>query len=99
MDLPKTQQRNKHVLVIQDYLSKWPWVFLIPDQKTSRIINIVVKEIIPVCGVSEAPLSERGTNLLSYLMKDICRLLGIKKHNTTVHHPSVMGLRRDLTGH
>ena len=92
MDLPKTQQGNKHVLVIQDYLSKWPWVFPIPDQKTVRIVYIVVKEIIPVCGVPEALLSDRGTNLLSYLMKDICQLLEIKKLNTTAYHPQCDGL-------
>ena len=92
MDLPKTQQGNKHVLVIQDYLSKWPWVFPIPDQKTVRIVDIVIKEIIPVCGVPEALLSDRGTNLLSYLMKDICQLLGIKKLDTTAYHPQCDGL-------
>ena len=34
MDLPKTELGNKHVLVFQDFLSKWPLVFPIPDQKT-----------------------------------------------------------------
>ena len=92
MDLPKTQQGNKHVLVIQDYLSKWPWVFPIPDQKTARIVDILVKEIIPVCGVPDALLSDRGANLLSYLMKDICQLLGITKLNTTAYHPQCDGL-------
>ena len=31
MDLPKTEGGNKHVLVIQDFLTKWPWVFPLPD--------------------------------------------------------------------
>ena len=34
-------------------------------------------------GVPEALLSDRGTNLLSHLMKDVCKLLGIRKLNTT----------------
>ena len=57
-----------------------------------RIVDIVIKEIIPVCGVPEALLSDRGTNLLSYLMKDICQLLGIKKLDTTAYHPQCDGL-------
>ncbi len=47
MDLPITEQGNKHVLVFQDFLSKWPMVFPIPDQKTIRIVDILVKEIVP----------------------------------------------------
>ena len=35
MDLPKTTQGNKHVLVFQDLFTKWPMVFAIPDQKAS----------------------------------------------------------------
>ena len=37
MDLPKTENGNKHVVVFQDYLTKWPMVYAIPDQKTHRI--------------------------------------------------------------
>ena len=38
-------------------------------------------------GVPEVLLSDQGTNLLSCLMQDICKLLGIRKLNTTAHHP------------
>ena len=92
MDLPKTERGNKHVLVIQDFLTKWPWVFPLPDQKTLRIVDILVEEVIPMCGVPEALLSDRGTNLLSFLMMDMCRCLGIEKLNTTAYHPQCDGL-------
>ena len=51
-------------------------------------------EIIPVFGVPESLLSERGTNLLSYLMTNVCSLLGIMKLNTTVYHPQCDGLTK-----
>ena len=38
---------------------------------------------LPFCGVPEALLSDRGTNLFCSLMLDICDLLGTKKLNTT----------------
>ena len=72
MDLPLTEKGNRHVLVIQYFLTKWPWVFPIPDQKTIRLVDTLVREIIPVCGVNCIPeclLSDRGTNLLSHLMR------------------------------
>ncbi len=43
-------------------------------------------------GVPEALLSDRGTNLLSHLMRDVCELLGIEKLNTTAYHPQCNGL-------
>ena len=83
MDLPKTSSGNKHVLVFQDYFTKWPVVFAIPDQKTHRIVDILVKEIIPAVGVPECLLSDQGTNLLSHLMTEVGKALGITKMNTT----------------
>ena len=46
MDLPKTELGNQHVLVFQDFLTKWPLVFPIPDQKTSRIVKLFVEEVV-----------------------------------------------------
>ena len=40
----------------------------------------------------EALLSDRGTNLLSHLVLDLCGMLGIKKLNTTSYHPQCDGI-------
>ena len=37
MELPITAAGNKYVLVFQDYLTKRPMVFAMPDQKSERI--------------------------------------------------------------
>ena len=67
-------------------------VFAIPDQKSTRIVDILVHEVMPFVGVPESLLSDRGTNLLSFIMKDVCSLLGIEKLNTTAYHPQCDGL-------
>ena len=92
MDLPATERGNKHVVVFQDYFTKWPMVFPVPDQKTLRIVELLTKEVIPFCGVPEAVLTDRGTNLLSHLMLDICSKLGITKMSTTAYHPECDGM-------
>jgi len=66
-------------------------VFPTPEQKAVRIAQLPVEEAIPTFGVPEALLSDRGTNLLSFLMKCICRMLGIEKLNTTANHPQCNG--------
>ena len=92
MELPKTDNGDRYVLVFQDFLTKWPLVFPMPDQKSQRIVELLVNEVIPLFGVPEALLSDRGTNLLSHLMCDICALLGITKLNTTAYHPQCDGM-------
>ena len=71
MDLPLTDQGNRHVVVIQDLFTKWPLAFTVPDQKTTRIARLVAEEVIPLFSVPECLLSDRGTNLLSNLMMEL----------------------------
>ena len=92
MELPKTKQGNQYVVVFQDFLTKWPLVFPVPDQKAVRLARLLAEDVIPTFGVPESLLSDRGTNLLSHLMKDVCTLLGIKKLNTTAYHPLCDGM-------
>ena len=63
--------------------------FPTPDQKTVQIVRLLAEEMVPLFGVPE---TLQGTNLLSILMQDVCKLLGIKKLNTTAHHPQCDGM-------
>jgi len=92
MELPRTKKNNKYVVVIQDYLTKWPLAYALPDQKATTLARVLVDEVVPFVGVPEALLSDRGTNLLSHLMTDICAMLGITKLNTTAYHPQCDGM-------
>ena len=73
-------------MVIQDLFTKWPMVFPVPDQKAVRIGKLIAEEVVPLFGVPEGLLSDRGTNLLSHLILDLCGMLGITKLHTTAHH-------------
>ena len=92
MDLPAMQQGNKHVMVFQDFFMKWPLVYPVPDQKVTTQVQPLTKEVIPFLGVPEALLSDRGTNLLSHLMRDVCVKLDIEKCNMTAYHPECNGM-------
>ncbi|KAL5515979.1 hypothetical protein EMCRGX_G001235 [Ephydatia muelleri] len=69
MELPVTSQGNRYVVVFQDFLTKWPMVYPVPDQKTERIVKLLTEEIV-----------------------NVCKLLGIKKLNTTAYHPQCDGM-------
>ena len=79
------------LVVFQDLFTKWLMVYPTSDQKAKWIACLLVDEIVSLFGVPEALLSDRETNLLSHLMKDICKLLGIEKLNMTAHHPECDG--------
>ena len=92
MELPLTTRGNKYLIVFQDLFTKWPMAFPTPDQKAERIARLLAEEVVPLCGVPEALLSDKGTTILSTLMQDVCGLLVIKKLNTTAHHPQCDGM-------
>ena len=92
MDLPPTKSGNRHVVVFQDFLTRFPLVYPVPDQRASRLARLLAEEVVPLFGVPEHLLSDRGTNLLSHLMTDLCKMLGIKKLNTTAYHPECDGM-------
>ena len=74
------------IVVIQDLYTKWPFIYAVPDQKALRIARLLAEEVIPNFGVPESLLSDRGTNFLSNLILDLCKMLGISKLNTTAYH-------------
>ncbi len=37
MDLPRTTKGNKHVVVVQDFLTKWPFVFASQIRKLTAL--------------------------------------------------------------
>ena len=67
-------------------------VYPVPDQKALQIAQLLAEKIVPFIGVPEALLSDRGTNLLSHLVLDVCQLLGVKKLNTTSYHSQCDGM-------
>ena len=92
LQLPLTESGNRYVVVFLDYLTKWAEAFAIPNQSAPTIARILVEEIFCRHGAPEHLLSDRGANFLSELMQEVCKLLSIKKVNTSGYHPQSDGL-------
>jgi len=71
--------------------------YLSPSSIQLILAKLLAEEVIPVFGVPEALLSDRGANLLSHLMLDLCQLLGICKLNTPAYHPQSDGMVERFT--
>ena len=92
MDLPLTKHGNRHVVIIQEFLTKFPLVFPVPDQKAIWLMRLLAEEVIPLFGMPEALLSDQSTNMLSHVVQDQWKLMEIKKLNTTAYHPQCDGM-------
>lgn len=68
MDLLTTERGNQHVIVFQDFLTKWPLIFPVPDQKSLHLVRLFAEELVPMFGIPETLLSDRESNLLSYIL-------------------------------
>ena len=92
LQLPKSSRGNRYAVVFMDYLTKWPEVFPAADQSAPTIAKLLVERIISRHGVPKELLSDRGASFLSKLIAEICKVMGIKKVNTTAYHPQSDGL-------
>ena len=90
--LPMTKRKNRYLLVIMDYFTKWPEVFPLKKTDAEVIAKIFTEEIVCRHSCVNTVLTDQGTNFTSKLMKDVCRLVSSKKLQTTTYRPQTDGL-------
>ena len=92
IQFPRSHQGNRYAVVFVDYLTKWPEVFATADQSALTVAWLLVEHIISRHGVPGELLSDRGPAFTSRLLKEVCKLMGVQKTNTTAYHPQTDGL-------
>ena len=96
--LPVTKRGNRYILVITEYLTKWPEAAALKDQKAVTIAEQYIELIVSRHGCPNALLSDRGANFVSSVMKEICRLTQTQKIQTTSFHPQTDGQCERMNG-
>ena len=76
---PVSKAGNRYVVVFSEYLTKWVECFLVPSIEASVIARLLVDEIFCRQGAPRTRLSDRGSNFLSSLVSEVCKLLNTKK--------------------
>ncbi len=84
--LPKVNG-YKYVLVIVDAFSKWVETFPVKTLSGAEIAKILYSEHICRWGAPKSLLSDRGTNFLSTIVVEVCKIFKIKKYKTSPWHP------------
>ena len=74
------------------FFTKWVEAFAVPNQTAETIAKLLVEEVFCRHDAPENLLSDRGTNFLSDLIQEVCRILSVTKVNTSGYHPQTDGL-------
>jgi hypothetical protein len=85
--LTTTADGNKYLLTFQDELSKFTLAIPIQQQDAGTIAKAFVEEVVFKFGTPQVLLTDQGSNFLSELFANMCKLLKIKRIKTTAYHP------------
>ena len=92
LELSRSNNGNKYVVVFTDYLTKWVEAFAIRDTRAETIARIFVNEIVTRHSAPSKLLSDQGKNFLSNLVKSVCEYFKINKIQTAPYNPKCDGL-------
>lgn len=89
--LTVSEKQNSYILTIQDDLTKFSSAFPLHSHDAQTVAKALVEGFICQHGIPETILTDCGTEFLSKLFKECCKLLEIEKLNTTPYHPQTNG--------
>lgn len=82
---------NLYLLTFQDNLTKFVGAIPIQNQEAETIAREFVEQIVLKYGTPAGILTDQGTNFLSILFTNVCKLLKIKKVKASAYHPETNG--------
>ena len=91
LEVPLSFNKNRYLLVIQDYFSKWVGAIPLPNQKADCITKELVK-VFATYGMPDILHSDQGRNFESSILRQTLEAFGIKKSRTTAYHPQGDGM-------
>ena len=84
--------KNRYIVIWTDYCTRWVECFALPNIEAVTIANQLVNEIMPRHGAERTLLSDRGSNFLSSLVKEVCLVINTHKIFTTSYRRQTDGL-------
>jgi hypothetical protein len=90
--LPMSRQGNKYILVVVDYLSRYPEAIPMPSQEATEVADAFLKHIVGRWGVPNRIITDLGTNFQSQFVQRIFKELGAVNLRTSPYHPQTDGL-------
>ena len=90
--LEKTKKGNRYILVVTDYLTKWPEAKAMKEATAKNVIEFIYQEVICRHGCPRVILSDRRTHFRNELVDGLCEKFKIKHKLSSPYHPQTNGL-------
>src|SRR6059058_6190562 len=90
--LERTKRRNRYILVVTDYLTKWPEAKAMKEAIAENVVRFIYEGIICRHGCPKIILSDRGTHFRNKLVEGLCEKFKIKHKLSSPYHPQTNGL-------
>jgi len=85
---PRSKHGNVYICTVIDVFSKWLEIFAIRNKEALTVAKVLVEKVFCRLGTPLSILSDRGGEVDSQLMHEICQLLHIDKLHTSSYHPA-----------
>lgn len=86
-------QGNRYILTIQCDLSKYVEAYPIENKEAETVAKAFVNNFILRYGIPNTVLHDQGTEFMSSVFSEACKILGIKQlHSTSYHHQTLGGV-------
>ena len=89
--LATSKQGSKYILSCIENYTRWLELIPLDNIKSPTIARAIVQNIVCRFGVPYSLYSDRGANFRSDIMKEVYKVLGIKKQETLPYSPSSNG--------
>ena len=83
---PRTRRGNCWILTVSDQFSRWAEAFALRNATAPEVARKVV-DFVCRKGMPLELHSDQGRNVDGEVMREVCRLLGIRQTHTTAYHP------------
>ena len=87
-----SSQGNKYILVVIDYFTKYCFMIPLPDHQAETLANVLVMKVFSRVGIPEHLHSDQGSDFMSQVFSETCRMFHVEKTRTTPWHPQSDGL-------
>jgi hypothetical protein len=95
LGLPLTEEGHNGILVITEYLSKYPYAVAIKSKSAKEIARHLL-EYFALFGPAQELLSDCGKEFLNKVVDNLLELVGTVRRHTSVYHPRCSGLTENF---
>ncbi|XP_076297797.1 uncharacterized protein LOC143217410 [Lasioglossum baleicum] len=89
--LPITPGGNRHILTMQDNLTRYCIAVAIPNIRAATIADAFARHFIAIYGTPRAILTDKGTSFIGTLMTNLAEIFKIKQITTSGYRPQTNG--------